>query len=114
MGNAHSAAHDAGHSGQATGHAVPFPVLVAVFAALLFLTFLTVAATWVNLGELNLWVALGIATLKAALVALYFMHLRYDHPFNGLVFVAALTFLALFLAMTLLDSFEYQQNITNW
>jgi cytochrome c oxidase subunit 4 len=114
MGNAHSAAHDAGHSGHATGHAVPFPVLVAVFAALLLLTFLTVAATWVNLGELNLWVALGIATFKAALVALYFMHLRYDHPFNGLVFVAALTFLALFLGMTMLDSFEYQQNITNW
>lgn len=114
MGNTHSAAHDASHPGQGTVHAVPFPILVAVFAALLVLTFATVAATWVNLGELNLWVALGIATFKAGLVALYFMHLRYDHPFNGLVFVAALTVLSLFLAMTLLDSFEYQSNIINW
>ena len=55
-----------------------------------------------------------IATVKASLVALYFMHLRYDHPFNGLVLVAGLGFLALFIGIVLLDSTQYQPTITNW
>jgi len=86
-------------------------VLLAVFAALLVLTAATVAATWVDLGAWNLAIALGIATAKAALVALYFMHLRYDNPFYALVFVAALVFLALFLVLTLLDAVAYQPDI---
>ena len=56
-------------------------------------TVATVAATWVDLGGWNLWIALGIATVKASLVALYFMHLRYDNPFYALIFVTALVFL---------------------
>lgn len=95
-------------------HVVPLSVLLAVFVALLVLTFATVAATWVDLGPGNLAVAMGIATVKAALVALYFMHLRYDHPFHGFVFVVGLAFLALFLCVTLLDTFQYQPDITNW
>ncbi len=93
------------------GHVVPLKVLVGVFLALLVLTFLTLAATWVDLGELNLIVALAIATAKAALVALFFMHLRYDHPFNGVLFVAGLIFLAAFLAITTLDTHQYQPDI---
>ena len=99
------------HSEHGLAHVVPLPVLAAVFAALAVLTFADVAATWFDWGEFNLWIALGIATVKAALVALYFMHLRYDHPFNGLIFVAGLLFLALFLAMTLLDTAQYQPDI---
>ncbi len=57
---------------------------------------------------------MGIATMKAALVALYFMHLRYDHPFHSLVFVAGLVFLTLFLALTLLDTLQYQPTIETW
>ena len=75
------------------------------------LTVLTVAATWVDLGTANLWIALGIATVKASLVALDFMHLRYDHPFNGFIFVAALAFLTLFLGLVLLDTWAYQPEI---
>jgi len=101
----HAAAQDVG------GHIVPLAVLLAVFAALLVLTAATVAATWVDLGAWNLAIALGIATAKAALVALYFMHLRYDNPFYALVFVAALVFLALFLVLTLLDAVAYQPDI---
>jgi cytochrome c oxidase subunit 4 len=95
-------------------HVMPLQTLFVVFAVLCLLTYLTVAATWVNLGEFNLWLAMGIATLKASLVALYFMHLRYDQPFNGLVFVISLLFLALFLAITLLDTGQYQPDIQNW
>ncbi len=72
------------------------------------------AATWVNLGGWNLWIALGIATVKASLVALYFMHLRYDNPFYALIFVTALVFLAIFLSLTLMDTLQYAPNIDNW
>lgn len=98
----------------AVAHVVPLGVLWAVFAALIGLTVVTVAATWIDLGVWNLWLALGIATVKATLVALYFMHLRYDHPFHAVVFVAALLFLGVFIALTLLDTFAYQGDITNW
>ena len=42
---------------------------------------------------------------------LWGMHLRYDHPFNGLLFVVALAFLATFVALTLLDTLEYQPDV---
>ena len=48
------------------GHVVPLKVLVTVWAALVALTWLTVAITWFDLGTLNLWAALAIATVKAA------------------------------------------------
>lgn len=95
-------------------HVVPVPVLLAVFAALMVLTVVTVAATWVDLGAWNLWIAMGIAALKAMLVALYFMHLRYDHPFYALVFVTGLVFLALFISLALLDTMEYQPDVETW
>jgi cytochrome c oxidase subunit 4 len=106
---AHGAAHE-----HVVGHVVPFPVLLAVFLALGLLTFATVAATWVNLGPANLWIAMAIAVVKASLVVLYFMHLRYDHPFNGLIFVVGLLMLALFVGITLLDTYQYQPDIVNW
>jgi len=54
---------------------------------------------------------MGIATVKASLVLLYFMHLRYDSPFNGFVFVVALAFVWLFLAFVMVDSVQYQPGI---
>ena len=95
------------------GHIVPIRVLLTVCIALLVLTFVTVAATRVDLGGLNIWLALAIATVKASLVALYFMHLRYDHPFHGLILIAALVFVMLFVSLALLDTFHYQADI-NW
>ena len=95
-------------------HVVPLPVLLAVFACLIALTVATVSATWIDLGGWNLWIAMGIASVKAALVALYFMHLRYDHPFNALIFVAALVFLTLFVSLALLDTLEYRPDVETW
>jgi cytochrome c oxidase subunit IV len=111
----HTVAADSlsGHSEQ-LGHVVPLRVLLAVFAVLLALTFVTVAATWFDFGGWALAIALGIATVKASLVALYFMHLRYDNPFYAVVFLAALLFLAVFLSLTLLDTFQYQPEVENW
>lgn len=77
--------------------------LLVVFAVLVLLTFVTVAAAQISFGAWEVWVSLGIASIKATLVAAYFMHLRYDKSFNGLVFVSSLLFVALFLALTLMD-----------
>ena len=107
---AEASAH--GHEGMA--HVVPLGVLAAMFGALLVLTFLTVAATGVDLGTWNLWIAMGIASLKALLVALYFMHLRYDNPFFSLVFAVGLLFVMLFVSLTLLDTLEYQPEIRTY
>ncbi|MGD0653794.1 MAG: cytochrome C oxidase subunit IV family protein [Thermoguttaceae bacterium] len=95
-------------------HAVPLPVLSTVLAALLVMTLLTVAAARFDLGSWNLIIALGIATIKAALVVLFFMHLRYDNPFYAVVFITALLFVALFLGLTLLDTTQYQGDIQAW
>ena len=88
-------------------HVVPTKVLVAVWLTLIVLTWLTVSATKIDLGGLNIFIALGIAVVKSAFVALYFMHLRYDKPFHGVVFVVALLFVALFISFALLDTKQY-------
>jgi len=89
-------------------HPVPVRLLVAVLAGLLLLTGLTVVAAGVNLGAAGLWIALSIAALKAIIVALYFMHLRWDRPFNGVVFLVALVFILLFAGIALLDTLSYR------
>jgi cytochrome c oxidase subunit 4 len=91
------------HSGLA--HVVPLWLLAAVFAALLALTGLTVAAARVDLGgNLNLYLALGIAALKASLVVLFFMHLLWDRPFHRMIFLGCLLFVSLFIGLVLTDS----------
>ena len=76
------------------------------------LTVITVGVTVVDLGsQTNLLVAMAIATIKAGLVVTYFMHLRWDRPFNTLVFLGSLLFVSLFISMTLFDKSEYEPDI---
>lgn len=75
----------------------------AVLAGLLVLTVVTVAAAGFNFGSMNVVIALVIASMKASLVALFFMHLRWDKPVNAIIFVSSLFFLGLLLMMTLID-----------
>lgn len=97
------AAHDEHHV-----HALPMRVLLATFVLLLILTAATVAVWKIDLGSIAILVSLGIALIKAAAVALYFMHLRYDSLFNGIILICALLFVVIFIAISLLDSHEYQ------
>ena len=99
--------HDA-HTGP---HVVPLWLLAAVLAALLVLTVVTVAVTLVDLGNFNIFVALIIAVIKAALVVLYFMHLRWDSPFNSVILISSLLFVAVFMAFALIDTAEYRPNV---
>ncbi len=81
-----------------------FVLYAAVWIALLALTATTVAVSYVNLGAWNVVAALAIASVKASLVALFFMHLKYE---NRLVWGFALTpiyFLILIIAGTLSDT----------
>ena len=93
------------HDGHHGHHIIPFKVYVTVFAVLIFLTILTVVtAKYVDLGPLNLPLALAIAGVKAGLVILFFMALKYDTPMNALVFSLGAVFVIIFLTFTLLDT----------
>ncbi len=92
-------------------HVIPPRLLLTVFGVLIFLTAVTVGVTYFDFGRtVNVWLALGIAVIKAGLVALYFMHLRWDSPFNALVFVASLFFAAIFIGIAVLDTKETYVN----
>lgn len=89
-----------------TSHVHAGPRLYAVvLAALLVLTGITVTVSYVDFGApaVNVVAALAIASLKGALVALYFMHLRWDKPLYSVIFVAGLFFLGLLLMLTFID-----------
>ncbi|MGA2352477.1 MAG: cytochrome C oxidase subunit IV family protein [Terracidiphilus sp.] len=84
-------------------HIVGPGVYVTILFALLVGTGLTVWASFVDLGFWNPIIALGIATSKAALVVLFFMHVKYSSRLTKLtVFAAIFTFLIL-ISMTLSD-----------
>lgn len=92
-------------------HVASTKLLLVVWVALMIGTWLTVAASNVDLGFLNIWVGLGIATAKALLVGLYYMHLRWDKPFNAFVFLGAFLFLFLFIGFAMMDSAQYQPDL---
>lgn len=101
----------ADHSPYGMGHISTWQTLVKVWITLMLLTAITVMAVLVNLGNLNIWIAMGIACVKAALVVIYFMHMKHNKPFLAYVFTFSLAFVAFFLAMVMLDSKSYQPDI---
>jgi len=110
----HAHAHDHGHGahgGDVHAHPVPAKILVGILMMLFLLTFITVAVSYVDLGKANLFVAMAVASVKAAIVALFFMHLFWDKPFNGLIIVSAFFFLGIFIGLALLDTKEYQHEL---
>jgi cytochrome c oxidase subunit 4 len=100
-------ADDIGPHAPEGAHAVPRRILLSVYFTLLVLTGVTWAVSRVDLGQANIWIALAIAFVKASIVALYFMHLRWDSPFNGIVIIAAFFFVALFIGISMLDTHTY-------
>ena len=84
-------------------HIVSPKVYVGIFLSLMVLTAATVVAAYVNLGPFNIVIALAIASVKATLVVLYFMHARYSPNRTHLVIIAAVFWLAIMLALTLSD-----------
>lgn len=86
-----------------SGHVSPKSVYYSIFGALMVLTAITVFAAYVNLGNLNAPVALAIATVKATLVVLFFMHVKYSSRLTKLVVATSLFFLFILLGEMMMD-----------
>lgn len=84
-------------------HIVSPTVYVIIFAILIVMTATTAAVAFVDLGRFNVVVALAIATFKASLVVLFFMHARYIPGRTQLVIIAGVFWLAIMLSLTLVD-----------
>jgi cytochrome c oxidase subunit 4 len=82
----------------------PLKLYFGIWATLLACTGLTVWAAFLDLGRFNAAVALTIATLKATLVALFFMHLKdASDRFVKVAVVASIFFLFILLALSMTD-----------
>jgi len=85
-------------------HVVVRPrVYVAIFAVLLALTAVTTAVAYVDLGLMNVVVMLAIAVVKAVLVILFFMHVRYASRLTWLVVASGFVWFGLLVLFTLSD-----------
>ena len=84
-------------------HIVSPKIYAVIFASLMLGTGITVWAAFQNFGKFNIVIALVIATIKATLVILYFMHARYSPKRTQLVIVCSIFWLAIMLGLTLSD-----------
>ena len=93
------------------GHIVPYHITVLTCIALLFLTVVTVVSAKFDFGildlpEFNIGLAFIIAGIKASLVCLFFMHLRWDRPINSFMLFVSIALVVLFIVMALIDTNE--------
>ncbi len=91
------------HSGEGGGHALSVRVCMYVWAGLMALTAVTVGVAEVNLGFLHVLVAMIVATAKAALVVVWFMHVKYEGIVVRTMLFVAFLLLAIFLSLTFFD-----------
>ena len=84
-------------------HIVPYRTFILIWIILLILTGVTIGVAQVDLGAMNIWMALTIASCKSALVVTIFMHLKYEQTLFKLAVLATLVILAIFIGFTLLD-----------
>jgi cytochrome c oxidase subunit 4 len=84
-------------------HIVSPKVYVVILIALLVGTALTVWASYVDLGFWNPIIALAIATTKAMLVVLFFMHVWYSNKLTKLAIIAGVFMFLVLISMTLTD-----------
>ena len=83
---------------------VPVRTYLVIFAALMLLMLLTVVAAFIpGLGNFGIVIALGIATLKALLVILYFMHVKYASPLVKVVVISGFVWFFIALGLTFTD-----------
>lgn len=85
-------------------HIVPYYVYVIILVVLLILTFASIAITSIELRGLTVAAALLFAVVKTYLVLTYFMHLKYDKPYIGIM--VGLVFL-LFLVVIIITFLDY-------
>ena len=86
-----------------SAHIVPLRTYYAIFAALLGGTALTVWVSFLDLGPLNTVVAITIAVIKALLVVLFFMHVKYSSRLTWVFAAAGFVWLVLMIGFTIAD-----------
>lgn len=92
--------HTNGHD---THHVVPLKIYYTIFGLLMLCTYLTVQLAFMDLGPMNTIAALGIATFKATIVVLYFMHVKYSSRLTWAVVLGSLFWLGIMLSITMSD-----------
>lgn len=85
-------------------HGPGYKTFLLVWGALLVLTAVTVYAAEIDLGFLNVTMALTIATTKASLVTFYFMHLKYENLTFKIMVLVCFVILAIFIGLTFFDT----------
>ncbi|MBK9973574.1 MAG: cytochrome C oxidase subunit IV family protein [Planctomycetes bacterium] len=109
--------HDHGHGGAlpgTIGHVTSVGTLVKVFLTLVCLTLATIAVARMDFGRLNVVGALVIASIKGSIVALWFMHLRYDKRFNFFILFGSIIFLVWMVSYILFDTKMYQHDMETY
>jgi len=86
-----------------TEHIVPKRTYYVIFGILMLCTYLTVQAAFFDLGPFNTVAALTIAVFKAALVVLFFMHVKYSTRLTWAVVAGSIFWLGILLALTMSD-----------
>src|SRR5580704_5232652 len=86
-----------------TEHIVPKRVYFLVFITLIVMTWVTAYVSTIDMGRLNVFVALSIAIFKASLVILFFMHVKYGTRLTKFIVLAGLYWLILLLFIAMVD-----------
>jgi cytochrome c oxidase subunit IV len=86
-----------------SGHVSPLRLYYSIFGALMVLTAITVGVAFINLGALNFTVAISIAIVKATLVVLFFMHVKFSSRLTKLYVASGFFFLLVLFTLTLTD-----------
>ncbi len=84
-------------------HVVPQKIYLLVFATLMLMTLVTVDVAFYNFGWLNIYLALVIATFKATIVVLYFMHVKFSPRLTWLFAIAGIFWMIILLVLMLSD-----------
>jgi len=84
-------------------HILSYGFLAAIFAALMVLTATTIYVSQIDLGFMNVVVALSVASAKAALVIFFFMHLKYENRLLKTMVLLAFILLAICIGFTFFD-----------
>lgn len=95
--------NDSDHEGE-LGHILPKVVYFKVLIALGVLTVITVGAAQINFGVMNIVIAMFIASIKAGIVALFFMHLKYESPITWAYVAFPLIILLIMLGGIFIDN----------
>ncbi len=94
-------AHDTGH--QEAHHIISNGTFILVWIGLLILTAITVGASVYYPGNVGVAVAMIVTPIKAALILMYFMHLKYEKKVFVIMFLAAMSIFGVFLGLTFID-----------